>query len=184
MKKVNVRAICEGAIMVALAAVLSYIKIPIGLLGGSINLVMIPLVVFSVRWGLGWGLGASLVFGVIKGLLSGFRSLTWASMLLDYAIAYMLVGLAGIFKGKKLGLIWGSLMGGIGRFVVHFVSGVTIYAIVGPETVRGVTTASPALYSLIYNLEYMLPSIIITTIACALLTKPLEKFMPVPSTKN
>ena len=55
MKKQKLKIIAEGAILTALALVLSYIKIPIGLgfggFGGSVDLVMIPLIVYAVRRG-------------------------------------------------------------------------------------------------------------------------------------
>ena len=60
--RTNIRCLTEGGICVALSLVLSYLKIPVmagfGGFGGSIDLVMIPLIIFSVRWGLGWGIGA------------------------------------------------------------------------------------------------------------------------------
>ena len=54
------RRLAEGGICIALALVLSYLKIPIGLsfggFGGSITLVMVPLILFAVRYGALWGI--------------------------------------------------------------------------------------------------------------------------------
>ena len=51
----STRRLTEGGICIALALVLSYLKIPIGLsfggFGGSITLVMVPLILFAVRYG-------------------------------------------------------------------------------------------------------------------------------------
>ena len=71
MRKNNsLRPLCESAVFTALALALSYLKIPTGMafggFGGSLSLVMIPLVMCAIRWGLGWGLGAGLAFGTLK----------------------------------------------------------------------------------------------------------------------
>jgi len=181
MKNKTLKCICEGAIIVALALVLSYIKIPIGLafggFGGSIDLVMIPIIIFAVKWGCGWGLGAGLIFGTLKFFLAGGVAVNWQSMLLDYSVAYMFVGFAGLMRGRKLGLPIGAVIGCVARFIVHYVSGITIYAIVVPTEIMGITTASASIFSILYNGSYMLPNSVLAVIACALLQKPLKKLM-------
>ena len=42
MRNEKVRMLCEGALCVAIAAVLSYVKLDLGPSGGSINATMIP----------------------------------------------------------------------------------------------------------------------------------------------
>ena len=181
MKNQKLRCLCEGAVCVALSLVLSYLKIPIGAgfggWGGSIDLVMIPLIVYAVHWGLGWGLGAGLVFGTLKFFLAGGAAVNWQSMLLDYAVAYMFVGFAGLMRGKRFGLPMGALLGCIGRFVIHFISGVTVYAILVPTEILGLLTGSAALYSLLYNGTYMLPNTVLAVAVCALVQKPLRRFL-------
>ncbi|MBQ3650898.1 MAG: energy-coupled thiamine transporter ThiT, partial [Clostridia bacterium] len=75
------RCLTEGGICVALAIALSYLKIPIGLafggFGGSIDLVMIPLILYAVRWGWGWGMAAGLVFGTIKYFVGQHAEISW-----------------------------------------------------------------------------------------------------------
>ena len=129
MKNLKLRALCECGIFTAAALALSYLKIPIGLefggFGGSISLVMIPIVICAIRWGLGWGLGTGLVFGILKFFIGGGSALNWQSMLLDYFVAYMFVGFAGLIA-RKPKLAWlSALIGCLGRFLVHFVSGIT-----------------------------------------------------------
>ena len=181
MKNQKLRCLCEGAVCVALSLVLSYLKIPIGAgfggWGGSIDLVMIPLIVYAVHWGLGWGLGAGLVFGTLKFFLAGGAAVNWQSMLLDYSVAYMFVGFAGLMRGKRFGLPMGALLGCIGRFVIHFISGVTVYAILVPTEILGLLTGSAALYSLLYNGTYMLPNTVLAVAVCALVQKPLQRFL-------
>ena len=51
-EKKKVRMLTEGALVAAMALVLSYVDIPIGLqYGGSIDFVMVPIIIYSVRWG-------------------------------------------------------------------------------------------------------------------------------------
>ena len=182
MKNLKLRALCECGIFTAAALALSYLKIPIGLefggFGGSISLVMIPIVICAIRWGLGWGLGTGLVFGILKFFIGGGSALNWQSMLLDYFVAYMFVGFAGLIV-RKSKLAWlSALVGCLGRFLVHFVSGITIYAIVEQTTILGVTTADPWLYSVLYNGSYMLPNTVLTVLCVgALALTPLSKYL-------
>ncbi len=176
MKNKNLKTVCEGAVLIALSLALSYLEIPIGLafggFGGSITLAMIPIVVFAMRRGCLWGLGAGFVFGTLKFFLTGGVAVNWQSMLLDYSVAYMFLGFGGLCRGNYLA---GSVVACLSRFAVHFFSGITIYAIVIPTEIMGLTTGSAAIFSVLYNGSYMLPSSIITVIACVLLSKPMEK---------
>ena len=178
MKNKNLQALVECAIFVAMAIGLSYLKIPIGLefggFGGSIDLVMIPLIVASCRWGLGWGLGASLVFGTLKFFFAGGRAVNWESMLLDYSIAYMFVGFSGLLKRKPDQMWLAALIGCAARFLVHFFSGVTIYAEY-MEDILGLHMTNVFVYSALYNATYMLPNTILAMILCLILGKALRK---------
>ena len=181
MRKNNsLRALCESAVFTALSLALSYVKIPTGMafggFGGSIDLVMIPLLLCGIRWGLGWGLGAGFVFGTLKFFFAGGSAISWQSMLLDYSLAYMMVGLAGLLRGRSSMAWLAALLGCVGRFAIHFISGVTIYAqYVSP--IFGWSGKSSVIYSILYNGSYMLPNTIIAVLALALLRNPLGKFL-------
>ncbi len=176
-KRTPVRGLCEGAIMVAIALVLSYFKLWEMPWGGSVVLAMVPIVLFSVRWGLGSGLLAGFAFGVLQFMFDGGFAISWQSMIGDYLLAFTVLGLAGLMKGKKLGAFWGTLIGGLARFLVHFVVGATVWAEYMPEEYFGMTMTSPWIYSLLYNLAYMLPNILITLVIFALLYKPMGKYL-------
>ena len=174
------RMIAEGAICVALSIALSYFKIPTGVsfggFGGSIDLVMIPLILFAYRWGLGCGIAAGFAFGTLKFFLAGGTAVNWVSMLLDYSVAYAFVGFAGLLRGKKSKYLpLAALAGCLGRFLIHFISGVTVYAEYMPETFLGMKMPSPFLYSILYNGTYMLPNTLIAVLVCALLIPVVNK---------
>lgn len=169
------RTLCEGAVCVALALALSYLKIPIGLsfggFGGSIDLVMLPLILFAVRAGLGWGVGAGLVFGTLKYLFAEGTAVNWVSILFDYSVAYGFVGFAGLLRGKYRALPLAALTGCAARFFVHFLSGVTVYAQYMPEQFLGLNMRNAAIYSLLYNGTYMLPNTVLAVALCFALRK-------------
>lgn len=181
----KLRATCEGAVFTACALALSYFKIPTGVsfggFGGSIDLVMVPLIIFSVRRGALWGMGAGLVFGTAKFFFAGGAAINWQSMLLDYSLAYMAVGCAGFYSrgSARFKMTLGALTGCIARFTVHFISGVTIYAQYVPDDFLGLSMKGAAVYSILYNGTYMLPNSVIAVFACLLLAKPLNKFISV-----
>lgn len=176
------RRLAEGGICIALALVLSYIKIPIDLsfggFGGSINLVMIPLILFAVRWGAPWGILAGLAFGTLKYFFAEGTAINWVSIIFDYSFAYAAVGLAGLLRarGRDYGkLPLAALVGCVGRFIIHFISGVSVYAQYMPDEFMGLSMNSSVVYSILYNGTYMLPNTILAIVLCALLIKPAAK---------
>lgn len=174
--RTRTRMLCEGAIMVALAQILSYIKIMELPNGGSLTPAMFPILLFGLRWGLKDGLLAGFVFGLLQLIFDGAYAWGWQSMLLDYLVAFPPLGLAGLFKGKKWGIFAGTVLGCLGRFIVHFISGITIYRIYAPTEILGTVFDEPNLYSLVYNGSYMLPNTILALAIAGLLYAPLKKF--------
>ena len=70
-------------------------------------------------------------------------------------------------------------MGCAARFVVHYLSGVTVYAEWMPEEFLGMTMTTPFFYSFLYNLFYMLPSTVITLVGVFALSMvaPVRKWL-------
>ncbi|MBE6976178.1 MAG: energy-coupled thiamine transporter ThiT [Ruminococcaceae bacterium] len=173
----RIRALCEGALMVALAQILSFIKLFPNLPnGGSITFAMFPICFYAVRWGLGKGLMAGFVFGLLQLIFDGAYAWGWQSMILDYLLAFTPLGLAGLFRGKIWGIFPGTVVGCAGRFLVHFISGITVYRIYVPTEVPGVGTFDDAtLYSLVYNGVYMLPCALLALAVAGVLFVPMKK---------
>jgi thiamine transporter len=127
---------------------------------------MLPILLLSYRHGVRWGLGGGLVYGVLQQLL-GLNNLsyftTWQSVLaiilLDYVVAFTVVGLGGIFRRvterQNLALVSGALLVCVLRYLCHVVSGATVWA--GLSIPDGAAIA----YSLIYNATYMIPETIV-----------------------
>ena len=161
--------------MVALAAVLSFIRVYRLPWGGSITLLsMLPIAVYSIKRGLKAGFAASFVFSLFQlfqGITDGLFGwgltpvMLIACILLDYVLAYTSLGIAGIFRNKgAAGWLGGTILAVFIRFVFHFLSGVVIWHSYG-ELWNGFSTDNTVLYSLLYNGSYMLPEMIFTGIA-------------------
>lgn len=173
----RIRMMCEGAVMVALAQILSYVKLAEAPNGGSITPAMFPILFFAVRWGVSPGLMAGFLFGLLQLIFDGAYAWGWQSMLLDYLVAFTPLGLAGLFKGKKWGIFAGTVVGCAVRFAVHYISGITIYKILVPTEFMSWTFTSPSFYSIVYNGSYMLPNTVIALVVAALLYAPMKKYL-------
>lgn len=179
-QKLKLQALIEISLFSALALVFDLLmpyRMP---QGGSITLVMLPIFVMAYRHGLKGGLATGALVGTMQ-LLFGAYIFTPVQFLLDYTVAYGLVGVAGIFaaqvkqsakdgakKTLTFYLILGALIGSALRYVAHVVSGIVFFA----EYAEGPVV----LYSLGYNLTYMLPSFLIATIVLVLLFTTAPRF--------
>ena len=68
----RIRALCEGALCVALAQILSFLKLfPDLINGGAVTFAMFPICLYAVRWGLGRGLLAGFALGLLQLIFDG-----------------------------------------------------------------------------------------------------------------
>ncbi|MDE6030488.1 MAG: energy-coupled thiamine transporter ThiT [Oscillospiraceae bacterium] len=182
MKKNKIHVLVESAIMIALAFVLSLVKVFRLPWGGSVTLLsMLPIVVFSIRNGVVSGLACSFVYSLVQ-LVQGIVSdglLGWgltpgmlaACIFLDYIAAFTVLGLAGAFRKRDMGgWIGGSIAAIMIRYALHVVSGAAIFASAG-KLWESLEINNTWLYSAAYNACYMLPEMILTTIGAAVLFK-------------
>ena len=164
----RVRMLCEGAMMVALAQVLSYIKLMELPNGGSLTPAMFPVLLFAVRWGVAPGLMAGFTFGLLQLIFDGAYAWGWQSMLLDYLVAFMALGMAELFarpfKNRMVGVAVGTAVAGFLRFMCSFLSGVLVWGNLSDGL-------SAWTYSLVYNASYMLPETLITVVGAVLLIR-------------
>ena len=175
MKKGTVTGLVECALMLAMATVLSFITVYQMPYGGTVTLCsMVPLLYVSFRYPVQWSLLTAVAFGLLQMLFAFFpppaRSvLAFAAViLLDYLVAYGVIGLAGFFRrpfrGDK-GMLIGGSVAIAGRFLCHFVSGILIW---GPYAPEGQPVA---LYSFLYNGFFMLGEWLLSMVALVALAK-------------
>ncbi len=165
----NAKKIAEAAVMLAVATVLSLIKILDLPYGGSVTIAcMLPVVIIAYRHGVKLGLLTGLVFGIIQQLL-GLNTLsyvsTWQSVIavimLDYIIAFMVIGLGGVFRklsSQANALLFGTIFVCILRYACHVISGATVWAGLS------IPTNAALIYSFGYNATYMIPETIVTAV--------------------
>lgn len=172
MSRTKLNILVEGALMIALATILSYIKVFEMPQGGSITAVsMLPIILFATRWGVKNGLLTAMVYGVLQFLLQGGFSLSPWSILLDYILAFGALGLSGIFHGTRTKAVLGALVGVFARFVILVFSGVVLWYMYAPKGV------SPLWYSITYNASYMVPELIITCVVLYLVYPQFDKIV-------
>ena len=167
--------------MVAMAFGLSFLKIVKFPWGGSITVLsMLPIIVFSIRNGVGSGLMCSFVYsltqlaqGIIGDGLLGWGLtplLLVGCIFFDYVGAFTVLGLAGMFRKKGMGgWISGAVIAIALRYILHILSGSLIFASVG--MILDWNIENTWVYSMLYNGAYMLPEMILTTIGAVVLFK-------------
>ena len=179
MKDVKLsQKLTESALMLALATILSFVKIIELPFGGSITLAsMLPMVILAYRYGFLWGLFSGAVFSLIQ-LLFGLNNLSYATsavaavaiILLDYVLAFSCTAVGGLFrkmKSQSAAITLAAFVTCLIRFICHTLSGCTVWA------GESVPTADAFLYSLIYNAAYMNPETVITTVFAVYLSSAL-----------
>ena len=171
----RIRALTEGAIIIALAEILGFLplyKLP---WGGSIDLAMLPVILYATRWGFGPGMALSFAHGLLQMLFEGGIAIGWQSILGDFLVAYGALGVAGLFRGK---FVPGAVAACLLRFLVHYVVGATVWAAYMPEVFLGLPMVNPWAYSALYNGAYMLPDLVMVLAAGLLLYKtPARKYL-------
>ena len=179
-KNQKVLILVEGAVMIAMATVLSFIQVFKLPWGGSITLLsMLPIALFSIKRGVKNGLIVAFLYSLIQfgqGIMDGLfgwgltPGMLIACILLDYILAFTVLGLSGLFRKTLAGQIAGIALAVILRFVCHFLSGVVIWHSFG-QLWEAFYTENTYLYSLLYNGAYMLPELIFTVAGAVALLK-------------
>ena len=171
--KLDIKDIAEIAIFVSFAFVLDLplFKIKIVANGGSISLIMLPLVLLSLRKGFFKGfIGAGIVFGLVSCFLDGYGLITYP---LDYLLGFGSLAVVGLFRkfiiGKeKITWINYAILFGVTllamslRTLASTLSGIFIYKL-------------DFVSSLVYQLTYMGPSFGAVTALLLILLYPLNK---------
>lgn len=127
-------------------------------MGGSITIFsMLFIVLIGYMFGIKAGLMSGLAYGMLQFVIDPkFYSIP--QLICDYPLAFGALGLSGLFHNKKYGLTFGYIAGVVGRYFFSFLSGWIFFGYYAPEGTPAVV------YSLGYNLTYILPEAVLTLI--------------------
>lgn len=209
MKEKNLYWLVESAVMIALAAVLELVAkliIPEMPFGGQVTIVsMLPVVLVGWKYGIGNGLITGFVYSLVQMAL-GVKTISGLIMpasedylgslgnvvlmfILDYIVAYTVLGLGAIYKKKiknnSISLALGAFTVVSLRYISHIISGYILYGAWAEwfftqegfyswgQTIMNTFSgnALSLVYSIVYNGFYMIPEIIITTIVAVIIGK-------------
>lgn len=179
-KRKNLLKLTECAIMLALATVLSFIKIIQMPMGGSVTLCsMLPIMLIGIKYGNLTGASVGLLYSLIQlvmdlpggnvfyaGMTAGVAIII---ALFDYVVPFTMLGFAGMFRKIKtekipmLGAYIGVIVTIIIRFICHFITGFSVWGQWAPEGM------GKYYYSLVYNGTYLLPELGITIVVAIIL---------------
>ena len=203
------KRLTESAMLLAMAIVLELVAkmfIPEQTFGGQITIVsMLPVVLISYRHGMKWGFVAAFTYALLE-MAIGMKTVSAAFLpgyfgdnamilnallmcLLDYIMAFTLLGLGGIFRNKikrpDLSLMCGSLVALGARYVAHILSGYILFSSYaewyftqegfpawGATLVESLSAQLLGLlYSVVYNGMYMIPEMVFTAIVAIVLAR-------------
>jgi thiamine transporter len=211
-KSTNVTRLTTSAMMLAMATALAlvcayipFLNLPFG--GGFTVASMLPIVLISYMYGLKWGLFSSFAYSCIQIIVSLIMGKTvlalftpssddymglfaaFAIIIIDYLLAYTVLGFGGIFrnkiKNKTLAISLGAFLALFLRYLAHIISGFIFYGAwaewffsqenfysIGGWILDSFSGQALALiYSVFYNGLYMIPEMIITVIAAVAVSK-------------
>lgn len=157
MKIKNI-AVCS--LCIALAAVLSMIKLYQFPFGGSVTLLSM-LVITIPAWIYGFKTGTltGLLYGMLQFVL-GPTVISIPQVILDYVLAFTVMGVAGLMKNKKNSLVKGYALAVVARWAIATLAGLAWVA-AGTTAWEG---WNPILYSMVYNGAYIFTEAIITLV--------------------
>ena len=184
------RILIESAMMIALSTVLSIFKLIEMPYGGSVTIAsMLPMVILAYRHGIGCGLASGLAYAALQQFLglntlsyvTGWQSIV-AIILLDYIVAFTVVGLGGVFKkitkSERTALVLGTVLVAVLRYLCHVISGATVWAGLS------IPTEAALIYSIGYNATYMLPEAIITAAVAYYISSLIDFKKEIPSRRT
>ncbi|AZU61145.1 energy-coupled thiamine transporter ThiT [Neobacillus mesonae] len=190
----NTLFISEVAVFSALAYLLDFLagilSLKIWPQGGSISIAMVPIFLMAYRWGIKGGLLTGFILGLLQFILGFAQIYTIIQGIIDYFIAFTVVGLAGVFarqikQSYDIGnrgtwvtyVVLGAFIGSLLRYACHVVSGAVFFGEYAPK-------GQPVMvYSLLYNGTYMLPSFVISAIIVVLVISAMPKKMLIQQKK-
>ena len=177
-RKLDTKRIAFAGICVAMSFVLALIKFKPVQYGGSITLAsFVPILIYAYVYGVADGCMVGLIHGLLNFIESPYI-LTPATFVLDYLLAFVGVGLMGIFgkmprkEKQALPVVLGCLCVFSARFIAHMLSGMIFFLqdavwVSLPNWAMG----NAFMYSLIYQCVYIPADAFIATMVLLFLAK-------------
>ena len=168
--KTTTKQLVFCAAAMALAFVTSYLKIFSLPFGGSVTLFSMLFICLIGYW---YGLGAGILTGLAYGILQFIQEpyvLSFFQVCCDYILAFAALGLAGVFRNSKHGLLKGYLLAILVRGAFHTLGGYLYWMDYMPDNFP---QSLAALYPIIYNYSYILAEGVLTIIV--MLLPPVDK---------
>ena len=153
----STRMLANAALCIALSFILSCIRLYRLPQGGSITLAsMLPLFLFAYAYGTVPGMLTGAAYGILQFIQDAYF-VHPVELILDYPLAFAMLGLAGIAHNRtdRQSLVFGIVLGTVGRFVCAFLSGIIFFGMYAPEG------QNVFVYSAVYNGFYLIPEAII-----------------------
>lgn len=180
MKQQKMLRLVESGLLLAVAVVLSMVKVLELPYGGSITAFSaLPLLLVAYRHGTPWGVFTAFVYALMQ-LVLGASTLSYATspaaaiaiILLDYLLAFTVLGLGGVFRrrceSQGAALVLGAVVTGLLRYALHVIAGCTVWAGLS------IPTEAALVYSLAYNATYMVPETIVTALGAWYLSRAVD----------
>ena len=127
MKTNKTSRLVTTGVLIALATILSLIRVIKMPMGGSVTLLsMLPIALISLKYGIRWGFFGAFVYSAVQLLLDLGEVMGWGltpevlsgTIILDYILAYTVLGFCGIFgKNKNINICAGISLAMILRFL-------------------------------------------------------------------
>lgn len=184
----------------AICAVLPFLNLPFGggfTIASMLPIILIAYM-YGTKWGILTAFVYSMLqmllgFNTVSAFfLPGDSQMLWWKAVLvlfiDYVVAYTVLGFGGVFRKKfeiKKALVLGSIFAIALRYIAHIISGAIFFGAWAEwfftqegfyawgEKILEIFSGNglALIYSIIYNGTYMIPEIIITAIAAALIVR-------------
>lgn len=185
------RCIALAGITVALSFALSYVKLFELPQGGSVTFAsLLPIMLFAYAYGTKKGVLVCFLYGLLQAIQDPYI-IHPAQFLLDYPIAFSMVGFAGVFANVKaldkvpqVKFVLGAALAGLLRYASHVLSGVFAFSAYAIDEGMGAWV-----YSLAYN-SFVFVDLVLVVVAGALLfsskafNKQLKSFTAISKTKQ
>lgn len=161
-QRADTKAVTLSALLVALATGLGMLKLFEMPYGGTVTVFsMLPIVLCGYFLGTRRGVMAGMCVGLLN-LIFGPYIIHPIQLLVDYPFAFGALGLAGICRNQKNGLVKGYLLGLFARYVCAVISGIVFFGSYAPEGFNAVS------WSLFYNFTYLAAEGVLTIIIISL----------------